>query len=188
VRYKARLVAQGFLQKPGIDYEETYSLVVDAITFRFLIRLIVTESLDMRLIDMVTVYLYGSLDNDIYMKIPEGYKMSEAYNSKSRSIYSIKLQRSLYGLKQSGRMWYNRLSEYLLKEGFENNPIYPCIFIKKSESGFAIIAVYIEDLNLVGTPKELIKTATYQNSILAYKLNIFQMEFSFISQHTQKKS
>jgi hypothetical protein len=51
VRYKARLVAQGFLQKPGIDYEETYSLVVDAITFRFLISLVVTESLDMRLMD-----------------------------------------------------------------------------------------------------------------------------------------
>jgi hypothetical protein len=85
----------------------------------------------MRLMDMVTAYLYGSLDNDIYMKIPEGYKMPKSYNSKSRSIYSIKLQRSLYGLKQSRRMWYNRLSEYLLKEGFENNPICPCIFIKK---------------------------------------------------------
>jgi hypothetical protein len=134
VRYKAKLVAQGFLQKSSIDYEETYSPVVDAITFRFLISLVVTESLNMRLMDVVTIYLYGSLNNDIYMKILEGYKMPEAYNSKSRNIYSIKLQRSLYGLKQSGRMWYNRLSEYLLKEGFENNPICPCVFIKKSES------------------------------------------------------
>jgi hypothetical protein len=70
-----------------------------------------------------------SLDNDIYMKIHKRYKMLEAYNSKSRSIYSIKLQRSLYGLKQSENMWYNRLTEYLLKEGFENNPMCPCIFI-----------------------------------------------------------
>jgi hypothetical protein len=67
VRYKARLIAQGFLQKPGIDYEETYSPVVDAITFRFLISLVVTESLDMRLMDVVTAYLYESLDNDIYI-------------------------------------------------------------------------------------------------------------------------
>jgi len=81
--YKARLVAQGFLQKPSIDYEKTYSLVVDAITFRFFIGLIVTESLDMRLMDVVITYLYGSLDNDIYMKILEGYKMLETYNSKS---------------------------------------------------------------------------------------------------------
>jgi hypothetical protein len=161
IRYKARLVAQGFSQKPGIDYEETYSPVMDAITFRFLISLVVTENLDMRLIDVVTAYLYGSLDNDIYMKILEGYKMPEAYNSKSRNMYSIKLQRSLYGLKQSGRMLYNPLSEYLLKEGFENNPICPCVFIKKSEFGFAIFAVYVDDLNLVGTPEKLTKTADY---------------------------
>ena len=81
--------------------------------------------------DVVTTYLYGSLNNDIYMKIPKGYKIPETYNPISQSMYFIKLQRSLYGLKQSGRMWYNRLSEYLLKEGFENNPICPCVFIKK---------------------------------------------------------
>ena len=57
-------------------------------------------------------------------------------------------------------MWYNRLSEYLLNERFENNPICPCVFIKKLDSGFAIIAVYVDDLNLVGTSEELIKTAT----------------------------
>jgi hypothetical protein len=58
-------------------------------------------------------------------------------------------------------MWYNRLSEYLLKEWFENNPICPYVFFKKSESEFAIITVYVDDLNLVGTPEELTKTATY---------------------------
>ena len=132
MRYKAQLVAQCFSQRPGIDYEETYAPIMDAITFRFLISLVITKNLDMRLMDVVTTYLYRSLDNDIYMKIPQGYKMPETYNSKSRSMYSIKLQRSLYGLKQSRRMWYNRLSEYLLKEGFENNQICPCVFIKRS--------------------------------------------------------
>ncbi|RVW88735.1 Retrovirus-related Pol polyprotein from transposon TNT 1-94 [Vitis vinifera] len=161
IRYKARLVAQGFSQRPGIDYEETYSPVMDAITFRFLISLAVSEGLDMRLMDVITAYLYGSMDNDIYMKIPEGFKLPDANNTKPRSMYSIKLQRSLYGLKQSGRMWYNRLSEYLLKEGYVNNPICPCIFIKKSETGFAIIAVYVDDLNLVGTPEELTRTTNY---------------------------
>ena len=66
-RFKARLVAQGFSQRPCIDYEETYSHVMDAITFRFLISLVVTESLDMRLMDVVTAYLYGTLDSDIYI-------------------------------------------------------------------------------------------------------------------------
>ena len=110
VRYKARLVAQDFTQIPGVYFEETYSPVVDAITLRFFISLTTTENLQMRLMDVVTAYLYGSLKNDIYMKVPEGLKMSEAFKSKSREMYSIKLKRSLYGLKQSGRMWYNRLS------------------------------------------------------------------------------
>ena len=161
IRYKARLVAQGFSQRPGIDYEETYSPVIDAITFRFLISLAISEELDMRLIDVITAYLYGSIDSDIHMKIPEGFKLPEAVSTKPRSMFAIKLQRSLYGLKQSGRMWYNRLSEYLLKEGYVNNPICPCVFIKKSETGFAIIVVYVDDLNLVGTPEELTKTAEY---------------------------
>ena len=78
---------------------------MDAITFRFFISLVVTKSLNMCLMDVVTTYLYRSLDNDIYMKIPEEYKMPEAYNSKSQSIYSIKVQRSLYGLKQSECMY-----------------------------------------------------------------------------------
>ena len=58
-------------------------------------------------------------------------------------MYSIKLQRSLYGLKQSGRMWYNHLSEYLLKEGYVNNSICPCVFIKKSKNELTIIAIYV---------------------------------------------
>ena len=57
-------------------------------------------------------------------------------------------------------MWYNRLSQYLLKEGYVNNSICPC-FIKKRENGFAIIALYVDDLNLIGTPEELIKTTNY---------------------------
>ncbi|WP_284343919.1 reverse transcriptase domain-containing protein, partial [Dyella mobilis] len=123
-------MAQGFQQRPGIDYEETYSPVMDAITFRYLISLIVLERLDMHLMDVVTAYLYGNLDTDIYMKVPEGFQLPQG---KPRDMYSIKLQRALYGLKQSGRMWYNRLSEYLVNEGYTNNSIYPYIFIKKTK-------------------------------------------------------
>ena len=60
VRYKAHLVAQGFFQRPGVDYEETYSPVMNAITFRYLISLAVHENLEIHLIDVVTTYLYGS--------------------------------------------------------------------------------------------------------------------------------
>ena len=115
IRYKARLVTQGFSKRPGIDYKETYSLVMDAITFRFLISLAVSEGLDIRLMDVIIAYLYGSIDNEIYMKIPKGFKLPEANNTKPRNTCSIKLQQSLYELKQFERMWYNRLNKYLLK-------------------------------------------------------------------------
>ena len=77
--------------------------------------------------------------------------MPKAYIS--RNLFSIKLQRSLYGLKQSSRMWYKRLSEYLIKEGYKNDPICPYVFIKKSKTGFAIIAIYVDNMNLMGTLK-----------------------------------
>ncbi|GJV63668.1 putative RNA-directed DNA polymerase [Tanacetum coccineum] len=153
--YKARLVAQGFSQRPEIDNEETYSPVMDAITFRYLISLAVSKNLEMRLMDVVTAYLYGSIDNDIYMKILEGFKIPDSLSSKPKEMCSIKLQRSLYGLKQSGWMWYNRLSDYLISKGYINNLIYPCVFIKKTMSRFVIIAVYVDDLNIIGTNKEI---------------------------------
>ena len=64
-----QLVAQGFSQRPGINYEETYSPVMDTITFRFLISLAVSKGLDMRLMDVITTYLYGSINNGIYIYI-----------------------------------------------------------------------------------------------------------------------
>ena len=81
VRYKARLVAQGFSQRSGIDYEETYSPVVDATTLRYLMNLAIHENLSMRLMDVVIAYLYGSLEKDIYMKLPEGFQLPDAYSS-----------------------------------------------------------------------------------------------------------
>ena len=89
VRYKARLVAQGFSQRPGIDYEETYSPVVDATTFRYLISLIIQEGIDVLLMDVVTAY--GSLDTITYMKIPKRLKLPESCKASSRDHCSIKL-------------------------------------------------------------------------------------------------
>ena len=76
-------------------------------------------------------------------------------------MHSIRLQKSLYGLKQSGRMWYNRLSEYLIKKGYINDVICPCIFIKKTTLGFVILAIYVDDINLIGTPEEVQNAIKY---------------------------
>ena len=94
-------------------------------------------------------------------------------------------------------MWYNRLSEYLLKEGYANNHICPFIFIKKSEAGFAIIVVYVDDLNLVGTLEEFKKTAKYLKKefemkdlwnffFLACKSSISLLECWFTNRHIIK--
>ena len=83
MQYKACLVAQGFSQRPGIDYKETYSPIMDAITFRYLISLTVSEGLDMHLMDVVTAYLYGSIDANVYMKIPEGFTLLESNEFKT---------------------------------------------------------------------------------------------------------
>ena len=104
VRYKARLVAQGFSQMPSIDFEETYSLIVDAIIFRFLLSLVISKGLQIHPMDVVTTYLYRSLDSDIYVKVLNGFKMFESCKSRPQKIFSIELQKSLYDLKQSGRM------------------------------------------------------------------------------------
>ncbi|KAL8097292.1 hypothetical protein AgCh_030429 [Apium graveolens] len=137
---------------------ETYSPVMDGVTFRFLMGMACMEKLETRLMDVVTAYLYGSLDSDFYMKIPEGLNIED---TKPRHLYSVKLQRSLYGLKQSGRMWYNRFSEYLLNDGYVNNQVCPCIFIKRSSTGFVIIAVYVDDLNIIGTTEDITDAANY---------------------------
>jgi len=71
------------------------------------------------------------------------------------------LHKSLYGLKQFGWIWYNHLSEYLLSEGYKNDPICPCIFIRRTGSEFVIVTVYVDDINIIGTLEELQKAITF---------------------------
>ena len=148
IRYKARLVAQGFSQKPGIDYFETYAPVMDSASFRFLISFSVRHSLQMHLMDVVTAYLYGPIDTDIYMNQPDGLPVSD------RSTFRkpiVKLHRALYGLKQAGRLWYHYLSGYLTERGFVNSDLCPCVFVKHEQHHFVILAIYVDDINIIGT-------------------------------------
>ena len=96
IRYKAQLIAQSFSYRPSIDYKETYSPVMDAITFHFLISLTISERLDMRLMDVITTYLYGSIDNDINMKILKGFKLFEANKTKNVIVYAQSNYNDLY--------------------------------------------------------------------------------------------
>ena len=124
---------------------------MDSITFRYLLGMAVHGILEMRLMDVVTAYLYGSLNVDIYMKVPHGLESTTTSAPIPGKHRGIKLQRALYGLKQSGRMWYQRLRHFLTAHHFINDTLLPCVFIKRDTLGFVIIAVYVDDLNLVGT-------------------------------------
>ena len=89
VRYKARLVAQGFTQRPVIDFNETYSPVMSRIAFRYLISPALQNHLSMQLMDVVTAYLYGSLDSDIYMKVLDGISIPNP--KANHNMYCVKL-------------------------------------------------------------------------------------------------
>jgi hypothetical protein len=100
------------MQRSGIDFDETYSLVImSGVTFRYFISLAPQKGVFIHIMDVVTTYPYGSLDSNIYMKAPEGLDIPNTNHS--CNMYYVKLQKSSYGLKQSGRMWYNRLKEFL---------------------------------------------------------------------------
>jgi hypothetical protein len=90
VRYKVRLVAQGFTQRPDIDFIETYSSVMNGITFRYLIYLAIQNHLSLQLMDVVIAYLYGSLDSDIYRKVLDRIFVLNIHVN--RNMYSVKLE------------------------------------------------------------------------------------------------
>jgi hypothetical protein len=103
--------------------------------------------------DVVIAYLYVSLYSDIYMKVPDG--ISVPNSSANHNMYCVKLIKSLYGLKQPGRMWYNRWKEFLLNKGYSNSDDCPCVFIRKFCTGFCIISVYVDDFNIIGYAKDI---------------------------------
>jgi hypothetical protein len=147
VRYKARVVAQEFTQRPDIDFNETYSPVMNGIIFRYLISLIIQNHLFLQLMDVVVAYLYELLDSDIYMKVP--YEIYVPNINVNRDMYCVKLAKSLYDLKQPGRMWYNQLKEFLLNKGYSNSD--DC----QSTTIFCIISVYVDDINIISHTKDI---------------------------------
>ena len=99
VRYKTCLIAQVFFQCPGIDYEDMYSPIIDVVTFHYLISLVGFGKLNMQLMNVVTSNLYETLDIEIYIKVPEKFKLTDSNSSRPRNTLSVPLRHSLYGLK-----------------------------------------------------------------------------------------
>ena len=125
-RYKARLVANGFQQQKGIDYDETFSPVARVATIRAFVSAALHKEHPIHQLDVKTAYLYGEIDKDIYMKQPKEF---QTY----KEGYCLKLDKSLYGLKQAGKIWYENLTENILNNGFTESEASPCLFYKIHE-------------------------------------------------------
>ena len=105
-RYKARLCARGFRQQHGIDYNETFAPVIRYDSLRMYLARVAEDDLEMLQIDVRTAFLYGKLEEEIFMKIPDGLDV----DGKSENVV-CRLNKSLYGLKQAPRCWNTRFSE-----------------------------------------------------------------------------
>ncbi|GKA43534.1 ribonuclease H-like domain-containing protein, partial [Tanacetum coccineum] len=141
-RYKARLVAQGFGQKEGIDYEETFSLVVKMVTDRCLLNIVVSQSWPIFQLDVNKDFLYGDLDEIVYMRPPEGYFPS--------GNKVCKLKKSLYGLKQAPRQWNAKLTSTLTENGFSQSKSDYSLFTKTDKGVFLALLVYVDDIIITG--------------------------------------
>jgi hypothetical protein len=144
--HKARLVARGFQQEEGIDYEETFATVVKASSYKLLLALAALLGLPVYLMDVKTAFLHGWLDEEIFMRPPPGFRIPKGK--------VLRLKKSLYGLKQSPRQWYAKLRQTLEKMGFRASTFDGCVFIHNSH--LLIVAVWVDDLMIVGKRQEVI--------------------------------
>ncbi|KAG7547628.1 Zinc finger CCHC-type [Arabidopsis suecica] len=145
-KFKARLVVQGFRQKEGIDYFDTYAPVIRISSIRLLIGLASIHNLVIHQMDVKTAFLNGVLEEEVYMKQPEGFVMP------GNEHKVCKLVKSLYGLKQAPKKWHQRFDEAILSNGFKLNQSDKCLYSKFDDSGNGvIICLYVDDMLIFGT-------------------------------------
>jgi len=134
-RYKARLVARGFTQIYGQDFEETFAPTIRIDSLRMLMAIMAVEDMEAEQVDVNNAFTESKLRETIYMKPPPGVEI--------RPGTTLRLLQSLYGLKQSAREWYLRCSKVLKDMGFRPTHADPCVFVRKDG---AIIGLYVDDL------------------------------------------
>ena len=194
-RYKARLVARGDSQIYGVNYTDTSSPVLSNTSLIILLCIATANNYIIENIDINTAFLYGNLKEDLYMKIPPGI-----YENLSKKEYIIKLNESIYGLKQSSLNWYNTLKDYLLSLNFIQVTHEKCIFILKNLNNIIILGIYVDDIlilsnniSMVNTFKSniklkfKIKELGSTNSILGIKINKDKIGNISLSQYTYIK-
>ena len=144
-RFKARWVVKDCLQQFGVDFDQTFAAVVKPIAFRVLFAIAAYYDLDINQIDVKTAFVYGLIDQLIYVEMP---KRTETDTNKNMVC---KLLKALYSLKQSLRLWYERFSSFLLKKlGLQLIPADHGIFTTKTGINGPIISIFVDDIKIVG--------------------------------------
>ena len=138
-RYKARLVAQGFSQRFGVDYDETFCPVVRFESLHTLIAAAVQKGLMIHQMDVRAAFLNGKIEEEVYMRQLEGFVES------GKQHLVCKLKHSLYGLKQAPRCWNS-----VLDKSLKQSPSDPCVYISSGGADSLIIGVYVDDIVICG--------------------------------------
>lgn len=149
-KYKARLVAKGFTQEYGKDYDATFAPVAKQSTFRTLLTVAAARNLKVRHYDIKTAFLNGDVTEDLYMSQPEGYVAD------GQEHLVCKLQRSVYGLKQSARAWNTKVNDILLQNKFVRSKSDPCLYSKFENNKWMYVLIYVDDLLIVHEDDEAI--------------------------------
>ncbi|KAL0291613.1 UNVERIFIED_CONTAM: Retrovirus-related Pol polyprotein from transposon TNT 1-94 [Sesamum radiatum] len=147
-RHKARLVVKGYKQVEGSYYNESFSPVAKAVIVRLFLALAAAFDWHIYQFDVNNAFLHGYLDEEIFMEAPEGYQVPEGH--------VCRLKRSLYGLKQASRQWNQEFTTQIASYGFVQSKNDYCLFTKTSGSNFIVLLLYVDDILVAGTCKELI--------------------------------
>ncbi|GJU19041.1 retrovirus-related pol polyprotein from transposon TNT 1-94 [Tanacetum coccineum] len=140
IHNKSCLVAKGYTQKEGIDFEESFAPVARLEAVRLFITYAAHKSFTVYQMDVKTSFLYGPLKEEVYVNHPDGFV--DPYLPDK--VYHLK--KALYGLKQAPRAWYDELSKFLISKGFSKGSIDPTLFITKHGEDILLVQIYVDDI------------------------------------------
>ena len=141
--YKARYVAKGYSQVKDVDYQETFAPTANFTSVRAVMQLAAQNDLILHQMDVKTAYLNAPIDCEIFIEQPEGFEV----HSSSNNVLVCKLNKSLYGLKQSGRNWNGMLHSYLCENNFVQSNVDNCVYVKHvDQDKMIVIVIWVDDL------------------------------------------
>ncbi|GJW39455.1 putative ribonuclease H-like domain-containing protein [Tanacetum coccineum] len=149
IKNKARLVAQGYTQEEGIDYDEVFAPVARIEAIRLFLAYASFKDFVVYQMDVKSAFLYGKIEEEVYVCQPPGFEDPDFPDR----VY--KVEKALYGLHQAPRAWYETLSTYLLDNGFQRGKIDKTLFIRRDKGDILLVQVYVDDIIFGSTKKSL---------------------------------